>query len=57
VCIVVCDGLNGWPESIETVWPLAVVQTCVIHYVEPLIMPMSVAAASGGADQGLRLSA
>jgi putative transposase len=39
VCIVVCDGLNGLPESIETVWPLAVVQTCVIHYVEPVIMP------------------
>jgi transposase-like protein len=29
VCIVVCDGLKGLPESIETTWPLAVIQTCV----------------------------
>ena len=32
VCIVVCDGLNGLPEAINTVWSHAVVQTCVIHY-------------------------
>ena len=31
VCIVVCDGLKGLPEAINTVWPHAVVQTCVIH--------------------------
>ena len=31
VCIVVCDGLKGLPESITTTWPLAVVQACVIH--------------------------
>jgi len=33
VCIVVCDGLKGLPEAIETTWPLAVVQTCVLHLV------------------------
>ena len=33
VCIVVCDGLKGLPESIETTWPLAVVQTCVLHLI------------------------
>jgi putative transposase len=33
VCIVVCDGLKGLPESIETVWPLAIVQTCVLHLI------------------------
>ena len=27
VCIVVCDGLKGLPESINTAWPLATVQT------------------------------
>ena len=32
-CIVVCDGLKGLPESIETTWPLAVVQTCVLHLI------------------------
>ena len=33
VCIVVCDGLKGLPEAIEATWPLAVVQTCVLHLV------------------------
>ena len=31
VCIVVCDGLKGLPDSITTCWPLATVQACVIH--------------------------
>lgn len=31
VLIVCCDGLRGLPDSIEAVWPQAVVQTCVIH--------------------------
>jgi transposase-like protein len=31
VCMVVCDGLKGLPEAIETVWPQALAQTCVIH--------------------------
>ena len=30
-CIVVCDGLKGLPEAINTVWSQAVIQTCVIH--------------------------
>jgi putative transposase len=33
VCIVVCDGLKGLPEAIEATWPLAVVQTCVLHLI------------------------
>jgi len=33
VCIVVCDGLKGLPEAINTVWELAIVQTCVIHLI------------------------
>ena len=31
VCMVVCDGLKGLPDAIGGVWPLAVVQTCLIH--------------------------
>src|SRR2546430_8356013 len=31
VCMVVCDGLKGLPDAIEATWPLAVVQTCIIH--------------------------
>ena len=33
VCIVVCDGLKGLPEAIETTWPLAVTRTCVLHLI------------------------
>jgi putative transposase len=33
VCIVVCDGLKGLGESIGATWPLAVVQTCVLHLI------------------------
>ena len=31
ICIVVCDGLKGLPAAIETVWPAAITQTCIIH--------------------------
>jgi transposase-like protein len=31
VLIVACDGLKGLPEAINTVWPQAVIQTCVVH--------------------------
>jgi putative transposase len=33
VLIVCCDGLKGLPDAIETTWPQAVVQTCVIHLI------------------------
>ena len=33
VCITVCDGLKGLPDAINTVWPQAVVQTCIVHLV------------------------
>ena len=29
--MVVCDGLKGLPDAIETVWPRTIVQTCVVH--------------------------
>ena len=31
VLMAVCDGLNGLPDAINTVWPKTVVQTCVVH--------------------------
>lgn len=31
VFFVVCDGLKGLPDSVEAVFPQAVVQTCIIH--------------------------
>jgi putative transposase len=33
VCIVVCDGLKGLPESITTTWQYATVQACIIHLI------------------------
>ncbi|TQJ03943.1 mutator family transposase [Amycolatopsis cihanbeyliensis] len=41
VCIVVCDGLKGLPEAIETVWPQAITQTCVVHYPDSGVIPIS----------------
>jgi len=33
VLIIACDGLPGLPEAIASVWPQAVVQTCVVHLI------------------------
>jgi putative transposase len=30
---VVCDGLKGLPEVVNTVWPKTIVQTCIIHLI------------------------
>lgn len=31
VLILVCDGLKGLPDAVETVWPRTIVQTCPVH--------------------------
>jgi putative transposase len=31
--IACCDGLKGFPEAIEAVFPEAVVQTCIVHMI------------------------
>ena len=33
VLIACCDGLKGFPDAIEAVFPHAVVQTCVVHMI------------------------
>lgn len=33
VLIACCDGLTGFPDAIEAVWPQATVQTCVVHLI------------------------
>ena len=33
VLIACCDGLEGLPDAIETVWRQTVVQTCVVHLI------------------------
>jgi putative transposase len=31
VLMLVCDGLKGLPDAVNTVWPDTIVQTCVVH--------------------------
>ena len=33
VCLIVCDGLKGLPESITTTWSFAQVQACILHLI------------------------
>ena len=33
VLFVCCDGLSGITDAVETAWPKAIVQTCVIHLI------------------------
>jgi len=33
ILIACCDGLKGFPDAIETAFPKAVVQTCVVHMI------------------------
>jgi putative transposase len=33
VLIACCDGLTGFPEAIEAIWPNTIVQTCVVHLI------------------------
>jgi transposase-like protein len=40
VLMLVCDGLKGLPDSVNTVWDRTIVQTCVVHYADLRVMPM-----------------
>jgi putative transposase len=33
VLVACCDGLSGFGDAIETVWPNTTVQTCVVHLI------------------------
>lgn len=33
ICIACCDGLTGFSDAIEAVWPQTIVQTCVVHLI------------------------
>lgn len=33
ILVACCDGLKGFPEAIEAVFPHAVVQTCIVHMI------------------------
>jgi hypothetical protein len=45
VLMLVCDGLKGLPDAVNTCWDKTIVQTCVVHYPEVVIMPMPAAPA------------
>jgi putative transposase len=54
VFFVVCDGLKGMPEVVGSVWPLAIVQTCIIHYPDTAVMPIpGLLVLAGGGDRVL----
>ena len=38
---VVCDRLKGLPQVVANARPTAIVQTCIVHYADVLIMPIS----------------
>jgi transposase-like protein len=40
VFFLVCDGLKGLPEVVTNVWPRTIVQTCIIHYSDVVVIPM-----------------
>jgi putative transposase len=42
VLVACVDGLTGFPEAIEAVFPQAWVQTCIVHYADALVMPTRV---------------
>jgi len=33
VFVICCDGLKGFPEAIEAVFPRTIVQTCIVHLI------------------------
>ena len=53
--ILICcvDGLAGFPEAIEAVFPKTVVQTCIVHYADLPVMPTRVVGSCGGGRIGL----
>jgi len=46
------DGLKGFPEAIEAIFPQTTVQTCIVHYADLRVMPTSAADCCGGGRIG-----
>jgi putative transposase len=40
VCLLVCDGLKGLPDAVSAVWEKTIVQTCIVHYPDTVVMPI-----------------
>jgi putative transposase len=41
VFFVCCDGLTGFPQAIETAFPKAIVQTCIVHMIRAALRYVS----------------
>ena len=39
ILIACVDGLKGFPEAIEAIFPRTTVQTCIVHYADLPVMP------------------
>ena len=48
ILIACVDGLKGFPEAIEAIFPKTTVQTCIVHYADRRVMPTGLAEAFGG---------
>jgi putative transposase len=57
--ILICcvDGLKGFPEAIEAIFPHTVVQTCIVHYADVRVMPIRRGKAARVAGRILVMSA
>jgi transposase-like protein len=57
VLISCVDGLKGFPEAIEAVYPHAWVQICIVHYADVRVMPIRRGKAARVAGRILVMSA
>ncbi len=48
--MAVVDGLKGFPEAIESVYPQATVQTCIVHMIRHSLAPASAGRVVEGAQ-------
>jgi len=57
ILIACVDGLKGFPEAIEAIFPKTTVQTCIVHYADTRVMPTRQRSACLAAARLLLLSA
>ena len=52
ILIACVDGLTGFPDAIEAIFPKTTVQTCIVHYADLPVMPTRVFDSVGGGRIG-----
>ena len=57
ILIACVDGLTGFPEAIEAIFPKTTVQTCIVHYAEARVMPRWPRRACNWVGSGVLMSA